>query len=556
MAKGNFSNGGVDTFDPSRRYVGVRLQQGVPLLDRDWNESEDIRRHFERRLRRHYIGQGVSTAAGFHIEPAPSGAPNDFLIQPGNLIVDGWDVQNGKPLLYSQQPGVPPMPAADATQQNYLVYLDPNLTRIGAADEPSLKNSQDVNMETCLRDRLDWTVRIARVPEQPPGDAYILASIQRPPNAAVITADMIADKRRTRVNVADTVDRTNTLEGTVQTLTTQLSNAILDLEHLKQQVARMFWDVSLSASRANSYFGDSVTITASVVNGLGEPVSGAGLVFTSDWGALDPSSVTANSDGRASVTLHAVEAEAPPPKQEIAVLNDLARRVDRSKLEGQEAIQHRLLRFQPQEMMLVSRYTPAPSMIDIASSLTVNPHVTIPRFRTVTVTVHSREGQAAIVRGVGSIQVTFGMWVRDWAVSKIADVVSGVQVGVRVGDILRLGVVNNQTFDHTKVLPEMPKILQRIQDDTHAVVKQTVFLDPSIDDDKLAGSGSLGQLIAQEATAAIGLQTHQAIDAQLNQSTVPIPPDSRTVVTQTAHQISAGFAQSQKQRYNSPRNLR
>ena len=556
MAKGNFSNGGLDTFDASRRYVGVRLQQGVPLLDRDWNESEDIRRNFERRLRRHYIGQGVSATTGFRIEPAPSGVANDFQIQAGNVIVDGWDIQNDKPLLYSQQPGVLPMPPADAQQQNYLVYLDPNLTRIGAADEPSLKNPQDVNIETCLRDRLDWSVRVARVPEQPPGDAYVLATIQRPPNAAVITADMIKDQRRTRLCLAETVDRSSALETTVQTLTGQLNDTMLALERLKQQVARMFWDVSLSASRSSTYFGDSVTITASVMNSLGEPVSGAQLVFSADWGALDPSSVTANKDGKASVTLHAVESEVPPPKQETAVLNDLARRVERSKLEAGEAIQHRLVRFQPQEMMLLSRYTPAASMSDISSSMTVNPHVTIPRYRVVTVTVHSREGQAAIVRGVGSIQVTIGLWVRDWTVSKIADVVSGVQVGVRVGDILRLGIVNNQSFDHTKVTPELPKILQKIQDDTHNVVKQTVFLDPSLDDDKLAGSGSLGQLIAQEATAAIGLQTHQAIDAQLNQSAVPITVDSRTVVTQTAHQISAGFAQSQKQRYNSPKAVR
>src|SRR5262249_28056582 len=151
-----------------------------------------------------------------------------------------------------------------------------------------------------------------------------------------------------------------------------------------------------------------------------------------------------------------------------------------------------LLRFQPQEMTLVSRYTPSATLVDVASSLVTNPHITIPRFRTVTVTVHSKEGQGAIVRGVGSIQIRFGMWVRDWAVSKIADVVSGVQIGVRVGDILRQGVVQNQAWDHTKVLPDLPKILQKIQDDTHSVVKQTVFLDPSVDDDKLANSGRLG----------------------------------------------------------------
>jgi hypothetical protein len=36
---GNFSR---DTFDPSKQYTGVRLQQGVPLVDADWNELNDV----------------------------------------------------------------------------------------------------------------------------------------------------------------------------------------------------------------------------------------------------------------------------------------------------------------------------------------------------------------------------------------------------------------------------------------------------------------------------------------------------------------------------------
>ncbi len=549
MAKGNFSNGGVDTFDATRRFVGVRLQQGVPLLDRDWNEAEDIRRFFERSLRRNYIGPGVSDQAGFRIDPAPGSPANDFLIQPGHCIVDGWDITNGNPLLYSQQAGVPVIPAPGGQAQTLVVYIDPEVTRIGAVDDSTLKNAQDVNLETCLRDRLDWAVKIAIPPEHPTANAYLIASIQRPANTTVITADMIADLRRVRLNLSETVDRTVSLEKTAQSLAAQLSNTVIDLERLRQQVARMFWDVSLSVPTLNTYFGDSVAITATVVNGLGEPVSGAQLFFTTDWGALDPASVTTNAGGVASVTLHGVEAEAPPPKQEMAVLNDLVGRVQRARLQNQDAIQHRLLRFQPQEMTLVSRYVPSSTLVDVAGSLVTNPHVTIPRFRTITVTVHSKEGQGAIVRGVGSIQIRFGMWIRDWAISKIVDIVSGVQIGVRVGDILRQGVVAGQPWDHTKVLPDLPKIMQKIHDDTHSVVKQTMFLDPSVDDDKLANSGRLGQLVAQEATAAIGLQTHQAIDTQLNQ-TAGVATDSRTLVTQAAHQISAGFAQSQKQRYN------
>ena len=34
-----------NTFDKLKHYVGVRLQQGVPIVDADWNELEDIRKY-------------------------------------------------------------------------------------------------------------------------------------------------------------------------------------------------------------------------------------------------------------------------------------------------------------------------------------------------------------------------------------------------------------------------------------------------------------------------------------------------------------------------------
>ena len=77
MSPGNFSNGGVATFDEHKRYLGVRLQQGVPLLDRDWNELDDIRRFFERRLRAYYVGEGVPDLDGFEVRAPEFEADND-----------------------------------------------------------------------------------------------------------------------------------------------------------------------------------------------------------------------------------------------------------------------------------------------------------------------------------------------------------------------------------------------------------------------------------------------------------------------------------------------
>ena len=58
-----------DTFRALNRYVGVRLQQGVPLVDADWNEKEDIRRFELRAFLKWFVGDGVPAGNdGFRIE--------------------------------------------------------------------------------------------------------------------------------------------------------------------------------------------------------------------------------------------------------------------------------------------------------------------------------------------------------------------------------------------------------------------------------------------------------------------------------------------------------
>src|SRR5947208_16801599 len=71
-----------NTFDALRRYVSVRLQQGVPIVDADWNEKEDIRRFEVRAFLKWFVGSGVpSCNNGFSIVGA--GVANDFTISAG-----------------------------------------------------------------------------------------------------------------------------------------------------------------------------------------------------------------------------------------------------------------------------------------------------------------------------------------------------------------------------------------------------------------------------------------------------------------------------------------
>jgi hypothetical protein len=228
-----FSNGGVDTFDERKQYVGVRLQQGVPLLDRDWNELEDIRRYYERRLRELNIGSGVPDRDGFAIKPPVVAADNDVLIAAGSCSVAGLDVRNAADVLFSAQGDRKPLPPPSDTRGDTLVlYLEPSVVRIGSSAEPTLGNTQDINMETCMRDQLRWAVRAAAVPAPTPATpaatatipprAYVLAEINRPAKGTRIIAAMIVDRRRVGLNLASAIDRIAVLEKALADLLYEL----------------------------------------------------------------------------------------------------------------------------------------------------------------------------------------------------------------------------------------------------------------------------------------------------------------------------------------------
>ena len=76
---GNITN---DTFNPIRAYCNVRLQQGVPLVDADVNELDDIRKFEVRAFLKWIVGDGVPDGSdGFHI--LSNGTADGFTISAG-----------------------------------------------------------------------------------------------------------------------------------------------------------------------------------------------------------------------------------------------------------------------------------------------------------------------------------------------------------------------------------------------------------------------------------------------------------------------------------------
>ena len=73
-----------------KHYVSIRMQQGVPFVDADWNELEDIRRMELETILVRAIGNGVPTGSdGFRIMEATANTDN-VMIKAGLLFLDGW----------------------------------------------------------------------------------------------------------------------------------------------------------------------------------------------------------------------------------------------------------------------------------------------------------------------------------------------------------------------------------------------------------------------------------------------------------------------------------
>ena len=162
---GNYSNDKNDTFDESKDYIGIRLQQGVPLLDRDINELEDLRRYQDMNMRRHYVGDGTPDN-GFEI--SKNGADLvDFKIGKGRYLVDGIEAICREEITYKKQTNVPALNPATGPRKD-LVYIELTILEV---DGP--KNSQDAEVETCKRQQIQWKVLVNENNENlPPADPF------------------------------------------------------------------------------------------------------------------------------------------------------------------------------------------------------------------------------------------------------------------------------------------------------------------------------------------------------------------------------------------------
>lgn len=198
-----------------KHYVAVKMQQGVPVLDADWNDADDIRRQETALLLRDFIGNGVpGYGTGFAVEPVES--DNNFAIMPGVLLLGGWQVINPAVILYADLPRLNgagtdlSTPGGSRTDIVYLDVFEQEVTAHGeTVNDERLVNAY-IGIETTARIERTWTVWVAEdvtefdtlTLDEDGHKYYPLARVRRD-GSARIQSYMIEDLRRLGLTLAD-----------------------------------------------------------------------------------------------------------------------------------------------------------------------------------------------------------------------------------------------------------------------------------------------------------------------------------------------------------------
>lgn len=170
--------------------VTLLMQQGVPFLDADWNENDEVRRH--------ELYDGLSLCFSDGVEPGSnsfrveaSSRDNDFSVQLGRALINGRPYHFQRPfrnmIRYSTQPWTDPEiaqrdgveliePLQTPTEDHTLfAYLDV-FNRVVTIDEfepdapeRQILENRDIglNIETCIRVKREAAVRVIRLAEIP-----------------------------------------------------------------------------------------------------------------------------------------------------------------------------------------------------------------------------------------------------------------------------------------------------------------------------------------------------------------------------------------------------
>lgn len=181
-----------NSFDESKGYDKVILQQGVPITDYDFNESQDIQRYKLRRIIKELFGDGA-IGDGFKVVPTAT-ASQSVVVKAGTLYVSGWRIVNTADYTI----GLPAAPGT-GTRTDY-IWVECAETEIDSVMDPSIKHDK-LSIEPTRRTKVGYTIRTGTAV---PADTdtvknYTIANITRAANDNVIQAGEITDARSVKI---------------------------------------------------------------------------------------------------------------------------------------------------------------------------------------------------------------------------------------------------------------------------------------------------------------------------------------------------------------------
>ena len=149
--KGDFTR---STFDHTKHYSGVRMQQGRVQLDSDWNEQVDIQMYLRKQKTEDVVG-----LCGAPINNAGFGLSDNgkLMIGAGHYYVHGILCENETERSVENQVDYPGMELPD--EGNYLFYLDVWQRHITAVEDNSIREVALGGPDTATRMKTIWQVR-------------------------------------------------------------------------------------------------------------------------------------------------------------------------------------------------------------------------------------------------------------------------------------------------------------------------------------------------------------------------------------------------------------
>jgi Family of unknown function (DUF6519) len=173
--KGDFTR---DTFDKTKNFSRVLMQQGRVQLDADWNEQTAILLHYLRTLATDIIGPhaGPANCCGFNIikpdeltaqqqqrltNAGVQLARGDFLIGVGRYYVDGLLCENHQITTYLTQGDLrQPVKAALSRVGSYLAYLDVWERHVTSVEDDYIREKALGGPDTATRAKVVWQLRV------------------------------------------------------------------------------------------------------------------------------------------------------------------------------------------------------------------------------------------------------------------------------------------------------------------------------------------------------------------------------------------------------------